>query len=404
MMLLVDANNRATRLTAAHLHGSGYTLVGLRAFLAAAHRRRAGGDPDGDDDDEDEEEEDEDDDSGIDDVSYWGTTKRNAKKYYPEQTEPAIEGLELLRGGDFGPPPRKLRATGRKFGRWSSNMAEILTDRSENYRRVPRAVLGESTVPGSSGVTVVESQTKIYSGSYSADGNFFYTASQALEVRIYDTSQAPLTGSKSVHDTSNTRRSRFADYWNHRSSLKVARVIKAQEQNCQWTITDCELSPKNDWMVYSSITPRAGLVKIGAGGNLDNDEDQEVLDFARGTRNGDFGIWSVRFNADATEVVAGATGGSMFVHDLETRRTVMRVQGHSRDVNAVCFADQASSNVLLSGSDDGYLRAWDRRSLSGQRPSGTLVGHTEVSSGGAPRGQPVEQRLTESRFTGDHIH
>ncbi len=137
-------------------------MAGLRALLAGASRRRAGLAHDNDDDDDDDEdEEEEEDDSDVDDGSYWGTTKRNAKKYYPERTEPAIEGLELLRGGDFGPPPRKLRATGRKFGRRSSNMADILTDRGEDYRRVPRASLGETSVPGSSGVTVVESQSKV---------------------------------------------------------------------------------------------------------------------------------------------------------------------------------------------------------------------------------------------------
>lgn len=65
------------------------------------------------------------------------------------------------------------------------------------------------------------------------------------------------------------------------------------------------------------------------------------------------------------------------MYDIETRQTILRVLGHSDDVNAVCFADKASSNVLLSGSDDSFIHVWDRRSLSGQRPSGSLVGHTE---------------------------
>ncbi len=140
-------------------------------------------------------------------------------------------------------------------------------------------------------------------------------------------------------------------------------------------------------MVYASITPRVGLVRMGAGGSLDHDDEQEVLDFARGSRHGGFGIWSVRFNADATDVVAGATGGSVFVYDMESRRTVLRVEGHEDDVNAVCFADESNSNVLLSGSDDGLVKVWDRRSLSGQRPSGTLVGHTEVSDDPATAAQ-----------------
>lgn len=50
----------------------------------------------------------------------------------------------------------------------------------------------------------------------------------------------------------------------------------------------------------------------------------------------------------------------------------------------------ASSNILVSGSDDNYLKVWDRRSLgdSGRftRPSGVLVGHTEGVTYVAPKG------------------
>jgi len=47
-------------------------------------------------------------------------------------------------------------------------------------------------------------------------------------------------------------------------------------------------------------------------------------------------------------------------------------------VNSCCWADTASGNVLVSASDDTFLKVWDRRSLgASQKPSGVLVGHTE---------------------------
>ena len=55
-------------------------------------------------------------------------------------------------------------------------------------------------------------------------------------------------------------------------------------------------------------------------------------------------------------------------------------------VNAVCFADESSTNILVSGSDDGYVKVWDRRSLSSQTPSGVLVGATEGITYTAPKG------------------
>ena len=48
------------------------------------------------------------------------------------------------------------------------------------------------------------------------------------------------------------------------------------------------------------------------------------------------------------------------------------------DVNAVCFVDE-SSNVIVSGSDDTFLKVWDRRSVSSgtTAASGVFLGHTE---------------------------
>lgn len=72
--------------------------------------------------------------------------------------------------------------------------------------------------------------------------------------------------------------------------------------------------------------------------------------------------------------------------DIEARRRVLRVEGHRDDVNGVAFADAASSNVLISGSDDSYVKVWDRRSLSGGKPAGVLPGHTEGITYVSPKG------------------
>lgn len=78
-------------------------------------------------------------------------------------------------------------------------------------------------------------------------------------------------------------------YWNHRTSLKTTKIIKANSSMMQWTITDVNLSPDNTWLAFSSITPRVHLVKTaGDGGWAGDDQDQAILDFSagrRGTRN-----------------------------------------------------------------------------------------------------------------------
>jgi WD repeat-containing protein 23 len=79
----------------------------------------------------------------------------------------------------------------------------------------------------------------------------------------------------------------------------------------------------------------------------------------------------------------------IIVYDVEMRKITLRLLGHQDDINAVCFADPLSTNVLFSGSDDSFVKVWDRRSMAGGREAGCLVGHMEgitfVSSKGDGR-------------------
>lgn len=76
------------------------------------------------------------------------------------------------------------------------------------------------------------------------------------------------------------------------------------------------------------------------------------------------------------------------VYDIEAEQRILKVVGHNidLDVNSVCFADTASTNILVSGSDDGYIKVWDRRSLSQSRPSGVLPGATQGITYISPKG------------------
>jgi WD repeat-containing protein 23 len=68
------------------------------------------------------------------------------------------------------------------------------------------------------------------------------------------------------------------------------------------------------------------------------------------------------------------------------RRTT-RIVAHEDDVNSCCWADSASGNVLISASDDSFLKVWDRRSLGARaKPAGVLVGHTEGITYVSPKG------------------
>jgi WD repeat-containing protein 23 len=148
----------------------------------------------------------------------------------------------------------------------------------------------------------------------------------------------------------------------------------------RWTVTDADADREGKRMIYSSITPFVHMLRTD-----EHDSEHTTLDFRAG-RGDHFGIWSIRFSADGSEIVAGATSGSIMVYDVNAGRRTLNVLAHHDDVNAVCFADESSTNILVSGSDDGYVKVWDRRSLSSNIPSGVLAGATEGITYASPKG------------------
>lgn len=75
--------------------------------------------------------------------------------------------------------------------------------------------------------------------------------------------------------------------------------------------------------------------------------------------------------------MAGTSDNSVYVYDLDRGQSILRIPGHTDDVNAVCYGDKSSPHVLFSGSDDSVLKVWDRRSLRDNREAGVFLGHTE---------------------------
>jgi len=166
--------------------------------------------------------------------------------------------------------------------------------------------------------------------------------------------------------------------------MKVIKSIPALGD--RWTITDSHLSPDNQRMIYATVSNRVYMATT-----LDHSSAQVPIDFSdprptgrRRTRpsyedhdDESYWIWSCKFSADGNEVVAGGRE-MIFVYDLQAEKRTVKIKGHDEDINSCCWADTASGNVLVSASDDTFLKVWDRRSLgSSPEPSGVLIGHTE---------------------------
>lgn len=75
--------------------------------------------------------------------------------------------------------------------------------------------------------------------------------------------------------------------------------------------------------------------------------------------------------------MAGTSDRSVLVYDITSNQTILRIEGHGNDVNAVCFGDTSSPHILYSGSDDTLIKVWDRRSMGDSREAGVFMGHTE---------------------------
>lgn len=305
--------------------------------------------PNFDDDDDDEEDED-----------YYphGYYRRRPQRTNLDPNRfpriPNDEGRKLMQSGVFGGKDSRIeKICGRK-----RSVSERLLWRKLGIEARPTArrhnrLLAQELIPNTTSADkIIHYDSRAYSGQFSDDGNFFFSCTQNFKVQMYDTSNP--------YD------------WKYYKTVDFPFG--------QWTITDATLSPDNRFLAYSSIRHTVCLAPT----DPNDRNDHNLLDFTNytqprptpGGRQG-FGIWSLRFSGDGREIVAGTSDHSVLVHDLETRKTTLKLRKHGDDVNAVCFGDKSSPHILFSGSDDQTLRVWDRRSMADGREAGVFVGHTE---------------------------
>ncbi|KDN37936.1 WD40 repeat-like protein [Tilletiaria anomala UBC 951] len=343
-------------------------------------------------------------------------------------------GRELRWSGEFGRVRRKARewqssAFQRPFN-LSSRIAGWRTrasplaggfscSNSAHSYAIPKQDLS-AYVPNHEGVEVTRySASPVYVAAYSPDGSFYYTCCRDFTIQLYDATKAPSTVVQHIAapDFGGARR-RLRPMANDGlddhddlvyTTLHQLKSVRGRVGG--WTVTDAVLSPDNLWMIYATASSAVTLIPTSheqAGDNAGEDDGgatpaaayssadqrQVVLDFGaadeasgrgRDTRDSS-PIWSLSFSGDSKEIIAGAKNGEICVYDIEARCRVLGIDAHNDDVNAVCFADDHAQNMLISGSDDSFVKVWDRRSLSGGKAAGWLPGHTEGISYLCPKG------------------
>ncbi len=63
------------------------------------------------------------------------------------------------------------------------------------------------------------------------------------------------------------------------------------------------------------------------------------------------------------------------VYDLLADRRTVKIRAHGDDINSCCWADTASGNVLVSASDDTFLKVWYVSYSLSSHPSPTYIYH-----------------------------
>ncbi|KFY18355.1 hypothetical protein V493_08700 [Pseudogymnoascus sp. VKM F-4281 (FW-2241)] len=270
---------------------------------------------------------------------------------------PSERGTELMSSGDFGTNEIK---TSKTIGQRKKLASRILNRElgvcGGARHRANQNLMAQGMIPSSKVDTIINYDAPVYSGQFSDDGNFFFACVKDFKVRMYDTSNPY--------------------QWRYYKTVHYPFG--------RWTLTDASLSPDNRYLAYTSVSPRVCLAPtdpndLGDPYDLDlsNNGTRGIGSNGFRQRHDGFGIFSIRFSGDGRELVAGTSSESILVHDIESRQTILEINGHEDEVNAVCFADKGSSNIIFSGSDDNLVKIWDRRSMGDSREAGAFVGHTE---------------------------
>ncbi|PSN31336.1 DDB1- and CUL4-associated factor 11 [Blattella germanica] len=215
-----------------------------------------------------------------------------------------------------------------------------------SFTRGDRCKITNHYIPNRMKTVASYHNSKIFCGSYSRDGNYFLSACQDRNLRLYHTNEG---------------------------KFKIFKTIQARDVG--WSVLDTAFSPDGNLVVYSIHLCRVY-------GDVEN---QDSLPLCPEERR--FCIFSLMFSSDGREIIGGANDGFLYVYDLECNQRALRIEGHEDDVNTVAFAD-STSQILYSGGDDGLCKVWDRRTLSesNPKPVGILAGHMDGITYIDPRG------------------
>lgn len=149
-----------------------------------------------------------------------------------------------------------------------------------------------------------------------------------------------------------------------------------------------DVDVNEQYLIYSSISPYVHLVDLET---LHGKHERLHFQVQGEADNGWFAgpaLMSIKFSGDSREILGGSKGGQILIYDMMQNTVTTVVQeAHDDEINSVCWANRESSNLLFTGSDDCFVKVWDRRALGkNNTPSGVFIGHQEGVTNVASKG------------------
>ena len=282
----------------------------------------------------DETSDDEDSDSGIEESKIYAGPQQFLKGLLSRRNTIRHPVRKVLRSGDFG---ESYHSTAHRFPDYyrQPRLNHLLLNREMGFGSTRRSRsdpigFGMKFIPNVQSSTINFRKYPVVAGQFSRDGSQYFAADHNLSVLSYDTTDP-------VHP-------RF------QNKVRV-------NTTAQWMISDISVSYNGSYVAISSLTP---IITIVNSQELGLQTKIDVTDIPRQTPQPYHFIFGIDMSANADSLIAGSSNGQIYQIDMTTTKTVRSNLMHLRDVNSVKFADD-TGRMVVSGSDDGYVRLWDLR-------------------------------------------
>lgn len=244
----------------------------------------------------------------------------------------------------------------------------LLLRQREQGARAPHILrsLRAAAAPPIAHAARVDVGNRVYAVRFSSSGNSLAAATQSSHIAIVDVTSSLRGNSKSEAA--------------RRGGTPRATIIP---ENVAWTVTNVEWL-NEDTLLYSSMHESIHLARLPARpahswSPTPEAPAQRALSLkattGRERQRRDFGIFSFAIAPGSVELAAATTDGRLVLYDIEASKISLSFDAHKDDINAVCFAAGmgSGSDVMITGSDDGLVKVFDRRALS--QTAAVLAGH-----------------------------